>query len=74
MTFWHRHRYVEVQRVFTGRVKLGPCEGSADVIQKMLMGATTIISRCECGKLYTTQVLGDATLPVDIEALNRMMK
>lgn len=79
MSLFHRHVYREVQRVFTGRAKLGPCEGSAEIIMEMLMGVTTVISRCECGKVYTIKVLGDARIDAasdaaQIDALNRMMK
>ena len=79
MSLFHRHVYREVQRVFSGRVTLGACDGPATTLQELMMGVTTIVSRCECGKLDTTKVLGDARLAAasdaeQIDALNRMMK
>ena len=63
MTWWCTHKFHELQRVFSGRAKIDHVEGCSEQFAKtMTFGVTTIISKCGvCGRLTTTEVLGDAT-------------
>lgn len=60
---FHRHRWREMQRVYTGpsTIKLGGLECSEHMAERMMFGVTTILQSCEtCGELKNHEVLGDA--------------
>ena len=61
MTFFHTHKFHEVERTFSGRVKAQHMECSEELVERLTMGVTTIIQQCsECGRLRTTEVIGNA--------------
>ena len=67
----HCHRFTEIERVYTGRLKKATGDLTFDsdaTLERILYGVTTIISRCcVCQKLDKLEVLGDARphAPVD---------
>lgn len=60
---FHRHRYVEEQRVFAPPVPaLQATRISPETVQRLALGLTTIIDRCRCGRVRITEIFGDARI------------
>lgn len=60
----HRHRFTETQRVYAAPT-MTQFKGdrlTQEAVDRWLFGITTIISKCDCGRISTTEVLGDARL------------
>ena len=59
---WHKHKFVEQERVFSGCATTTHAEGiHPSALERLVLGITTIIGKCEvCGKLNKTEVLGNA--------------
>lgn len=72
---FHRHRFIEVARTYAPPP--GPTNPRPPVVintwmeMAMVMGCTTILGRCECGKERTTRLLGHA---VDADRLEQMAR
>jgi hypothetical protein len=61
MRFWHRHQWIEVNRVFA-RSRLTEVEGiGALAFERLAFGVTSIELRCDCGDVRERQLLGDHT-------------
>lgn len=60
MPLFHRHQYVEQERYFNMPhvTHVEKMQGASDTMLKIIYGVTVIISRCSCGKLMSTEVLG----------------
>ena len=60
---FHNHQWVEVERFSTrpvGSFRGGEGRPTED-FERLLLGVTTILYRCECGEIKTVEVLGGNT-------------